>query len=148
MMRRVVCLLLALLPVACATTRPLAPPASVAEREILALERAWDEAEVRRDGAALDAILDDRFVLTFGGEPPMDKATVMKNVLASENPLPSTTTEERIIVDGDVAVSTSVTSFERVVDGKHVKMANRGTATFVYRDGRWRGLAVHMVRLP
>jgi hypothetical protein len=38
--------------------------------------------------------------------------------------------------------------FERVEDGKHVKKTNRVTATYIYRDGRWRGLAVHMVRLP
>ena len=64
--------------------------------------RLGDDAEVHRDRAALDAILDDRFVLTFGGEPPMDKATVMKSILASDSPSPSTTSEERIIVDGDV----------------------------------------------
>jgi ketosteroid isomerase-like protein len=147
MFRRAALLLLVLSAMACAGARPTVSSA-VAEREILDIERAWDDAEVHRDRAALDAILDDRFVLTFGGEPPMDKATVMKSILANDNPSPSTTSEERIIVDGDVAVSLGVGTFERVEEGKRVKKANRGTTTFVRRDGRWRALAVHMVRLP
>ena len=147
MLKRAATLLVVLPTMACGAARPTVSSA-VAEREILAIERAWDDAEVHRDRAALDAILDDRFVLTFGGEPPMDKATVMKNVLASDNSSPSTTSEERIIIDGDVAVSLGVSTFERIVDGQRLKKANRGTTTFVHRDGRWRALAVHMVRLP
>ena len=68
--------LLVLPTLACAAARTSAPPVATAEREILDLERAWGDAEVRRDAAALDAILDDRFVFTYGAEAPVEKATI------------------------------------------------------------------------
>jgi quercetin dioxygenase-like cupin family protein/ketosteroid isomerase-like protein len=136
--------ILLVLPVlACAAARPSAPSVATAEREILDLERAWGDAEVRRDTAALDAILDDRFVFTYGAEAPVDKATLLKRILANDNPRPSTTTEQQVIVHGDVAITTGIDTVDRVVDGKPAKKSFRHTTTFAYTDGRWRALAVH-----
>jgi len=132
---------------ACAAARPSIPSA-VAERQILDIERAWDEAEVHRDGAALGAILDDRFIFTYGSEEPIDKASVMKSVLANDAPSPSTPTEQHVTVEGDVAIVTGVDTTNDVVHGKPVQRANRYTTTFAYRDGRWRALSVHMVAIP
>jgi len=133
---------------ACAAARTSAPSAAVAQREILDTERAWDEAEVHRNGAALDAILDDRFMFTYGSEAPIDKATVIKSVLANDAPSPSTPSEQHVTVDGDIAIVTGVDTTNDVVQGKAAKRANRYTTTFAYRDGRWRALSVHMVAIP
>jgi SAM-dependent methyltransferase len=135
---------LLLLPtLACAAARPRVPSA-VAEREILDLERAWGDAELHRDGAALGAILDDRFVFTYAGFRPVDKATVIKNMVANDKPSLSTRSEQHFIIDGDVAISTGVDTVDAVVDGRPAKMADRCTTTWVHRDGRWRALSVHM----
>jgi hypothetical protein len=147
MLTRSIAILLGMLLFSCAAARP-GVPSAVAEREILDIERAWDDAEVHRDGAALDAILDDRFVFTYGGEAPIDKATVMRNVLASHNPSPSTPSEQRVLVDRDVAIATGVETVDMVVDGKTVKKASRYTTTFAHRDGHWRALSVHMAPVP
>jgi len=145
---RVLPVMLLLLMLACAATRPNVPSA-VAEREILDLERAWDDAEVHRDAVALNEILDDRFVFTWGAEGPVDKATVIKNILANDRPSPpSTDSEQHVTLDGDVAIVTGVETVDKVVDGKPAKRASRHTSTFVHRDGRWRALAVHMVVIP
>jgi quercetin dioxygenase-like cupin family protein/ketosteroid isomerase-like protein len=136
-------ILLVLPTLACAAARASAPSVATAEREILDLERAWGDAEVRRDAAALDAILDDRFVFTYGAEAPVDKATILKRILANDDPTPSTTTEQHVIVHGDVAITTGVDTVDRVVDGKPAKKSFRHTTTFAYTDGRWRALAVH-----
>ena len=141
-------LFLAMLPLGCAAPHPGVPSPAVAEREILDIERAWDDAEVHRDGAAIDAILDDRFVLTYGGEAPLDKATIIKMVLSNNNPSPLTPSETRVLVDGDVAIVTGVETVDKVVDGKPVKRANRHTTTFAHRDGHWRALSVHMAPVP
>jgi ketosteroid isomerase-like protein len=103
---------------------------------------------VHRDGAALGAILDERFIFTYGGEAPIDKSNVMKIVLANNNPSPSTPSEQRVLVDGDVAIATGVETVDKVVDGKPVKKANRYTTTFAHRDGHWRALSVHMAPVP
>jgi len=143
---RALLVLLVVSAVACAAPRTSAPPAAVAERQILDIERAWDVAEVRHDGAALDAIFDDHFILTYCSEEPIDKATVIKMVLANDDPSSSTPTEQHVTVDGDIAIATGVDTMNDV--GKPVKRANRYTTTFAYRDGRWRALSVHLVPIP
>ena len=139
--------LLVLPTLACAAARPSVPPA-VAEREILALEHAWDDAEAHRDVAALGAMMDDRFVFMYGAEAPIDKASVLKNVLANERPSPSTLSDLHVTVDGDVAVATGVDTADKVVDGKAVKKAYRYTSTYAHRDGRWHALSAHIVPIP
>jgi ketosteroid isomerase-like protein len=131
-----------------AAERPNVPSAAAAEREIVDMWQVWDDAEVHHDVATLDKIFDDHFVFTFEGESPVDKATVLKSVLASNNAAHATPSEHHITIDGDVAIRTGVDTIDVVVDGKPVKHSHRYTTTFVYRDGRWRALAVHMAEIP
>jgi ketosteroid isomerase-like protein len=132
---------------ACAAARPSVPP-GVAEREILDLEHAWAAAEIRRDIAALGAMMDDRFVFMYGAEAPIDKATVLENVRKNNPHSASTLSELHVTVDGDVAVVTGVDTSDEIVDGKAVHSTFRFTSTFAKRDGRWRALFAHMVPLP
>ncbi len=142
--------LLVLPLVACVPSRsPVSTGA--AEREIAEVERAWGEAERHKDAVALAAILDDRFVLTYGAYEPIGKALVLKNVAegAKEvDPVPSVPTEKHVLVDGDVAVTYGLDTVCEVDGGRHVKRGYRYTTTFVHRDGRWRALAVQMLPLP
>ncbi len=143
---RALAILLVLSTLSCAAARSTVPSAG-AEREVLALERAWGDAEARRDAAALDAIMDDRFVFTYGSEAPLDKSTVIKHVLSNDRPSPSTASEQHVTLDGDVAIVTGVETVDEVLDGGPAKKASRYTTTLVHRDGRWRALAVHMVAI-
>ena len=55
-------------------------PVTADEKALLKLERQWADAESRHDAVALNAILDDRFIDTFGGGKPLDKDAFIKAV--------------------------------------------------------------------
>ena len=78
--------LLARLIVACALASSLSPSrasepntsggrATDDEQRLLDLESSWTNAEIKRDAGALRRILDDHFVVTFGGGKPWSPAS-------------------------------------------------------------------------
>jgi hypothetical protein len=93
-----------------ASAEDATPTADV--RALLKLESDWVAAEGRHDAATLRAILDDRFIATFGGGKPLDKEAFIK--------------EE---TDGspDPTVSQD--------------LSDRFTVTYIKRGGRWLALA-------
>jgi hypothetical protein len=117
------------------------------EQQVIAIETAWVDAEVQRDDAVLDRVLDDRFLVNSGKGVPRNKASVIADVrgwtLVAE-----TITDRTVLVDGDTAIVFGTASFRFAVDGKDDEVsAARYTTTYVKRDGRWRALALHMTSL-
>ncbi len=56
--------------------------ATADEQALRKLEREWVDAETRHDAVALQSILDDKFVATFGAAKPLDKDAFIKDVTA------------------------------------------------------------------
>lgn len=119
------------------------PARSADEEDVLEVDSEWASAEMRRDGAALEQILDDRFVATFGQGKPVDKSTFIKSIL-SEDPATSVTQElsnRSVIVDRDTAVVVE-TDTETTVKNDEKKIGFwRFTVTYIKRQGRWIALA-------
>jgi hypothetical protein len=133
----------------CSTTLSLGPvalaagPQTDAEKAILKLDSDWADAEVRRDGAALERILDDRFIAIFGKAKPIDKQTFIKSILA-EDPDKVVTqklSDRSLIVDRDTAVLTEVDTETDVENGETKVATWRFTVTYIRRGGRWIALA-------
>lgn len=76
--------------------------------ELLALERRWDEAIVRRDAAALETILADDFLLIGPNGAVADKAALIKGVADPDGVSfdPFETEDVRVRVYGEVAILT------------------------------------------
>lgn len=117
------------------------------EQQVIAAETAWVDAEVRRDAAVLDRVLDDRFLLNSRKGAPRNKASVIADVLGWEL-VSESITDRTVLVDGDTAIVFGTAHFRFAVEGKDDEIsAALYTTTYVKRDGQWRALALQMTPL-
>jgi len=100
---------------------------SAAVAELQALDKAWIDAEVRRDQAALERILDEGFLATFTSGATINRSAFIARIMGS-NIEPFEVIHEAIRVHGDVAVVID-TSMDR-------KMKYSWIA--IKREGQWR----------
>lgn len=119
------------------------PARSADEQDVLKVDSDWAAAEVRRDEAALERVMDNRFIATFGQGKPVDKPTFIKSIL-SEDPRTAVTQElsnRSVIVDGDTAVVVEADTQTSVKNAEKNVMFWRFTVTYIKRQGRWIALA-------
>ena len=126
------------------------PDLTGVELDVIAVEQRWVTAEVRLDLPALQDVLDDRFIATFGAGKPITKGPYIQGYAGrAVDPAASQTLSARTIrIADDTAVTTGTDLAARTDNGKVVTTSYRYTATYIKRDGHWRALALHMVRLP
>jgi ketosteroid isomerase-like protein len=116
-----------------------------AERSmIIALENAWNQAQIHRDGEALNRLVADTFVYTDTDGTLLNKA---KFIADSKDPSVETT----MVTNDDVEVY-FYPGFAVVTGAYHAKGSNRGKAfdhygrftdTWISSDGQWRCVASH-----
>lgn len=121
-----------------------ATPAPTDEQQVVAIESEWVQAEIHRDAAVLERVLDDRFLINSSKGGFTDKATAIADVLGW-NLVSETITDRTVLVDGDTAIVFGTATFRFAVEGKEDAVSSaRYTTAYVKRDGRWRALALHM----
>lgn len=124
-----------------------ATPSPSAEQEVIATESEWVQAEVDRDAAVLDRVLDDRFLLNSRNGGTRDKTSLIADVMGWRM-LAQTISDRTVVVDGDTAIVFGTATFRFAVEGQDDAVsAARYTTTYVKRDGRWRAIALHMTSL-
>ena len=123
-----------------------------AERSLLiALENAWNQAQMHRDGEALNRLVVDTFVYTDWDGTILNKA---KFIADSKDPSVETT----LVANDDVQVY-FYSGFAVVTGAYHAKGTNQGkpfdhygrfTDTWISSDGQWRCVASHtnLVKKP
>jgi hypothetical protein len=122
---------------------PVASASSDDEQAVLKVDSDWADAEMRRDGTALEQIMDNRFIATFGEAKPVDKPAFIKSIL-SEDPAKRVTQElsnRSVIVSGDTAVVVETDTETTVKDAEKKVLFWRFTVTYIKRQGRWIALA-------
>ena len=121
-----------------------------AEQQVLDVDRAWADAEVRHDAATLRRILDDHFVATFGAGKPYDKEGFIKAVIGGDpDPTESQDLSDRTVrVDSDTAVIVETDTLRGTNEGKAYANVYRITTVYIRRNGHWVALAEHLVRVP
>lgn len=115
-----------------------------ARKELATLEREWVDAEMNRDSAALQRILDDQFVCTFLTSKPLGKSEFIK---AEMRPGPKgiqDLSDETVIISGDTAVVVETDTLRGVRNGTPYVETARVTVTYIKRGGHWRALAEQM----
>lgn len=117
------------------------------EQQVIATESEWVQAEVQRDAAVLDRVMDDRFLVNSSTGELSNKVAVIADVLGWK--MTSQTISDRtVIVDGDTAIVFGTANFRFAVEGKDDEVsAGRYTTTYIKRDGQWRALALQMTAL-
>ena len=121
--------------------------ASTDEQQVVATESEWVQAEIHRDAAVLERVLDDRFLVNSSTGELSNKAAVIAEVLGWKM-VSQTITDRTVLVDGDTAIVFGTANFRFAVEGKDDEAsAGRYTTTYIKRDGRWRALALQMTAL-
>lgn len=145
--KRLACLLVWLGIIAGAGTPPVASAQGSAkgdEGQILALENAWNQAELQHDPGALEMILTDDFVIT---EPDGSLQSKREHLAATKDisyHYDALVSEGfRIKVYGTVAVVTG--EYHERGSSKGIRFDRRGrfTDTWIKLGGTWRCVASH-----
>jgi hypothetical protein len=133
------CLLLAL------TSGSLgAQQADARESKLLVLEHLWNEAQVHRDSAALDALVSSRFVNTEWDGDLSDKQRFLADI---KDPLFKPTlaniSDVKMNFFADTAVITGIYHTQGTYKGKAYDHVGRFTDTWVFDVGKWQCVASH-----
>lgn len=114
------------------------------ESKLLILERMWNEAQVNRDSAALDALVASRFTNTEWDGQVSDKQHFLADI---KDPLfkPSLLTIQDVKMNffGDTAVVTGTYRAQGTYQGKTYDHFGRFTDTWVLDTGKWQCVASH-----
>lgn len=135
----------------CAESSPVCAQAfgtSTANKaNLVALERIWGLAQVKRDARTVAAMLGEHFVDT-----EYDGITSTRSVFLAEitdpdfRPAFMTTDNVAVEVYGDAAVITGDYHAKGTYKNKPYEHSGRFTDTWVYQDGRWLCVASHSSR--
>ncbi len=119
-------------------------PLSQAEKEVRKLEREWLDAYEKRDAGAMNRIVADDFMITYGATS-QTKADIMKQLQSSPDAARPTvkfsTVNATSRVFGDTVILTGQVTQQMERDGQIRKMESRYTDVYVKRNGRWQVVA-------
>jgi ketosteroid isomerase-like protein len=116
---------------------------------VIAMENAWNRAELQNDGAAVELLLADDFVMTIAEGTLYNKAQMIASV-KDRSYHPDLLQSSDIVVHsyGSTAIVTGA-YHERGVDrGKPWERRGRFTDTWIYLSGRWQCVASHFSVKP
>jgi ketosteroid isomerase-like protein len=133
------CLLLALGSIGMA-----AQQADPRESRLLVLERMWNEAQVNRDAAALDALVSSRFINTEYDGEISDKQKFLADIKDPLfRPALANITDVKMNFFGDTAVVTGTYHTQGTYQGKPYDHVGRFTDTWILDMGKWQCVASH-----
>jgi ketosteroid isomerase-like protein len=118
------------------------------EEQIVALERARQEAFVRGDIDFLDRQTADDYTTVNGAGAMSTKPEMMKSLRAGTTKVTSFELDElRARLYGDVAVLTGIYRDQSSVNGRDRRVNVRFIRVFVKEDGRWRAVSYQQTPL-
>jgi ketosteroid isomerase-like protein len=118
------------------------------ERELMQLERSWNDSWITRDWAFLDRILADDYIGTQSDGSLTTKAQEIGDLKSSESVVASIVSDDlKVRLYKDAAVVTFRFVTREQTKGKDTSGSFRATDTWIMRDGRWQCVANHLSRI-
>jgi len=109
---------------------------------LLALESAWNQAEIHHDAAAASAILADNFISVDHHGAMQNRAQYLADVKdLSFNPEEISNSNPTVYLYGDTAIVTSVYRTKGTDNKKSFVHHGRFTDTWIKRNGKWQCIA-------
>jgi ketosteroid isomerase-like protein len=109
---------------------------------ILALESAWNQAEIHHDAKAAAAIMADTFMSVDHHGTLLNKSQYLADLKdTSFSPEEISNSDTSIYLYGDVAIVTSAYRTKGTDDGKPFAHHGRFTDTWIKRNGKWQCVA-------
>jgi ketosteroid isomerase-like protein len=117
-----------------------------AEQAVRRLEREWLDAGHNKDVAAMDRILANDFIITFGDGSVRDKDEVMRRLrVGTRNPNEYDWTEDsEVRVHGNTAIIVGRYRYRLREKDKETVSESRYTDTYIKRKGHWQVVASHL----
>jgi len=141
---------LALLLLLLAAPRPSGQAPSGTEQEFIALENAWSQASVKRDGKALERFYADEYIFTDEDGVLSNKAKEIANITGGMFQLTAYKFEDiRVHIYGDVAVVTGRNTIKGTWEDikRDISGPYRFTDVFARRNGAWQCVASQASRI-
>jgi len=114
------------------------------ESLLIALENAWNQAQLQHDSKALEGLLADTFISTDNDGTLMTKTQfLLDNKDLSYAPSLMTNQDERVFLYENVAVVAGIYHAKGLNKGKPFDHYGRFTDTWVFLNGRWLCVASH-----
>jgi len=114
------------------------------ETKLIILERMWNEAQVNRDSAALDALVSSRFVNTEWDGEISDKQRFLADIKDPRfKPSLATIQDLKMNFFGDTAVITGTYHTQGTFQSKPYDHVGRFTDTWIFDSGKWQCVASH-----
>lgn len=111
---------------------------------ILALESAWNQAELHHDAAAAAAIMADTFISVDHHGKLLNKSQYLTDLKdLSFKPEEIANSETTVYLYGDTAIVTSAYRTRGTDGGKPFVHRGRFTDTWIKRNGNWQCVADH-----
>ena len=127
----------------------MAQQADPRESKLAVLERLWNEAQVNRDSAALDALVSSRFVNTEWDGEISDKQKFLADIRDPHfKPTQANVQDLKMNFFGDTAVITGIYHTQGTYQGKPYDHVGRFTDTWVREGDKWLCVASHTSLLP
>ncbi len=112
--------------------------------KVVAMENAWNHAELHNDAAAVRLLLADDFVMTTAEGGQLNKSEIVESVAnASYRPDLLESSEMVVHQHGNTAVVTGLYREKGRDKGKAYEQRGRFTDTWMFMDGRWQCVASH-----
>ena len=120
------------------------PDAKSQKSKLIALENAWNQAQIHRDGKALDTLIGEKFVYTDTDGTVMDKARFIADVQTPTYQASTVSnTDVEVYFYPGVAVVTGAYHAKGKNQGKAYDHHGRFTDTWIFVDGYWQCVASH-----
>lgn len=130
-------------------TEHIQVPSPPAAQEILRLEGVWNDAHLRGDVPALDALCATDLIVTVPGMKPMSKADILGFWQSGRARITRyDSSDVRVVVHGSTAVATGRLTRTRDFNGTVVNDLWRFTKTYSNVGGRWVLVAYHASDAP
>ena len=112
--------------------------------KLIALENAWNQAQLHHDAGAVEQLLPETFVYTDYDGTVMNKAKFLADV-KDKDYRPSVMTNEDVAVFPyrNVAIVIGTYHSKGTYKGKAFDHTGRFTDTWIYQDGKWLCVATH-----
>ena len=115
---------------------------------LLALENAWNQAQIHHDAKAIESLLSEKFIYTDYDGTVMDKAKFLQDMQDPAYKASSVTNDDvRVDVYENAAVVSGTYHTKGTYKSKPFNHHGRFTDTWVYHNGLWQCAASHTTLL-